>query len=123
EPGRTTPEAESVERLSESAPRRRRVVPVQKRGSPCASLLVYHGPARSGPPFRRSPAPPTGAIVNDVLVLNFTYEALNIASFQRAVKLLFSGRPRSSTAATPSSSRRRTRCGCPRSFACSTTSS
>jgi 5-methylcytosine-specific restriction endonuclease McrA len=30
--------------------------------------------------------------VTDVLVLNFTYEALNITSFQRAVKLLFSGK-------------------------------
>jgi len=30
--------------------------------------------------------------VNDVLVLNFTYEALNITSFQRAVKLIFSGK-------------------------------
>ena len=29
--------------------------------------------------------------MTDVLVLNFTYEALNITSFQRAVKLLFSG--------------------------------
>ena len=37
--------------------------------------------------------------MNDVLVLNFTYEALNITSFQRAVKLLFSARPRSCTAA------------------------
>ena len=32
------------------------------------------------------------AVVTDVLVLNFTYEALNITSFQRAVKLLFSGK-------------------------------
>jgi 5-methylcytosine-specific restriction endonuclease McrA len=31
-------------------------------------------------------------VVNDVLVLNFTYEALNITSFQRAVKLIFSGK-------------------------------
>ena len=30
--------------------------------------------------------------MNDVLVLNFTYEALNITSFQRAVKLIFSGK-------------------------------
>jgi 5-methylcytosine-specific restriction endonuclease McrA len=30
--------------------------------------------------------------VTDVLVLNFTYEALNITSFQRAVKLIFSGK-------------------------------
>lgn len=30
--------------------------------------------------------------MTDVLVLNFTYEALNITSFQRAVKLLFSGK-------------------------------
>jgi 5-methylcytosine-specific restriction endonuclease McrA len=30
--------------------------------------------------------------VSDVLVLNFTYEALNITSFQRAVKLIFSGK-------------------------------
>jgi len=30
--------------------------------------------------------------VNDVLVLNFTYEALNITTFQRAVKLIFSGK-------------------------------
>ena len=33
-----------------------------------------------------------GRIVNDVLVLNFTYEALNITTFQRAVKLIFSGK-------------------------------
>ncbi|MDP9110357.1 MAG: HNH endonuclease, partial [Candidatus Eremiobacteraeota bacterium] len=30
--------------------------------------------------------------MSEVLVLNFTYEALNITSFQRAVKLLFSGK-------------------------------
>ena len=30
--------------------------------------------------------------MTDVLVLNFTYEALNITSFQRAAKLLFSGK-------------------------------
>ncbi|TAM59097.1 HNH endonuclease [bacterium] len=30
--------------------------------------------------------------MGEVLVLNFTYEALNITSFQRAVKLLFSGK-------------------------------
>jgi 5-methylcytosine-specific restriction endonuclease McrA len=30
--------------------------------------------------------------VSDVLVLNFTYEALNITSFQRAVKLIFAGK-------------------------------
>jgi 5-methylcytosine-specific restriction endonuclease McrA len=30
--------------------------------------------------------------LTDVLVLNFTYEALNITSFQRAVKLLFAGK-------------------------------
>ena len=30
--------------------------------------------------------------MNDVLVLNFTYEALNIMTFQRAVKLIFSGK-------------------------------
>jgi 5-methylcytosine-specific restriction endonuclease McrA len=30
--------------------------------------------------------------VSEVLVLNFTYEALNVTSFQRAVKLLFSGK-------------------------------
>ena len=30
--------------------------------------------------------------MNDVLVLNFTYEVLNITSFQRAVKLIFSGK-------------------------------
>jgi 5-methylcytosine-specific restriction endonuclease McrA len=30
--------------------------------------------------------------MSDVLVLNFTYEALNITSFQRAVKLIFSGK-------------------------------
>ena len=30
--------------------------------------------------------------MTEVLVLNFTYEALNITSFQRAVKLLFSGK-------------------------------
>jgi 5-methylcytosine-specific restriction endonuclease McrA len=29
---------------------------------------------------------------SDVLVLNFTYEALNVTSFQRAVKLLFAGK-------------------------------
>lgn len=30
--------------------------------------------------------------MTEVLVLNFTYEAINITSFQRAVKLLFSGK-------------------------------
>ncbi|MDQ2679840.1 MAG: HNH endonuclease [Candidatus Eremiobacteraeota bacterium] len=30
--------------------------------------------------------------MSEVLVLNFTYEALNITNFQRAVKLLFSGK-------------------------------
>jgi 5-methylcytosine-specific restriction endonuclease McrA len=30
--------------------------------------------------------------VSDVLVLNFTYEALNITTFQRAVKMIFSGK-------------------------------
>ncbi len=30
--------------------------------------------------------------MTDVLVLNFTYEALNITSFRRAVKLIFSGK-------------------------------
>jgi len=30
--------------------------------------------------------------VSEVLVLNFTYEALNITTFQRAVKLIFSGK-------------------------------
>lgn len=30
--------------------------------------------------------------MSEVLVLNFTYEALNITSFQRAVKLLFAGK-------------------------------
>jgi len=30
--------------------------------------------------------------MNDVLVLNFSYEALNVTSFQRAVKLIFSGK-------------------------------
>ena len=30
--------------------------------------------------------------MSEVLVLNFTYEALNITSFQRAVKLIFSGK-------------------------------
>jgi len=30
--------------------------------------------------------------VSDVLVLNFTYEALNVTSFQRAVKMLFAGK-------------------------------
>ena len=30
--------------------------------------------------------------MTEVLVLNFTYEALNITSFQRAVKLIFSGK-------------------------------
>ena len=34
----------------------------------------------------------TSAGMTEVLVLNFTYEALNITSFQRAVKLLFSGK-------------------------------
>jgi 5-methylcytosine-specific restriction endonuclease McrA len=29
---------------------------------------------------------------SDVLVLNFTYEALNVTTFQRAVKLLFAGK-------------------------------
>jgi 5-methylcytosine-specific restriction endonuclease McrA len=33
-----------------------------------------------------------GREVSEVLVLNFTYEALNITSFQRAVKLIFSGK-------------------------------
>ena len=30
--------------------------------------------------------------MSDVLVLNFTYEALNVTSFQRAVKLIFAGK-------------------------------
>jgi 5-methylcytosine-specific restriction endonuclease McrA len=30
--------------------------------------------------------------MTEVLVLNFTYEALNVTSFQRAVKLIFSGK-------------------------------
>ncbi len=30
--------------------------------------------------------------MSEVLVLNFTYEALNVTSFQRAVKLIFSGK-------------------------------
>ncbi len=30
--------------------------------------------------------------MSDVLVLNFTYEALNVTSFQRAVKMLFAGK-------------------------------
>ena len=30
--------------------------------------------------------------VSDVLVLNFTYEALNVTSFQRAVKMIFAGK-------------------------------
>ncbi len=30
--------------------------------------------------------------MSEVLVLNFTYEALNVTSFQRAVKLLFAGK-------------------------------
>jgi 5-methylcytosine-specific restriction endonuclease McrA len=30
--------------------------------------------------------------LSDVLVLNFTYEALNITNFQRAVKLIFAGK-------------------------------
>ena len=30
--------------------------------------------------------------MSDVLVLNFTYEALNITNFQRAVKLIFAGK-------------------------------
>lgn len=30
--------------------------------------------------------------VSEVLVLNFTYEAMNITSFQRAVKLIFAGK-------------------------------
>jgi hypothetical protein len=42
--------------------------------------------------LRPRPALAPGEIVTDVLVLNFTYEALNITSFQRAVKLLFSGK-------------------------------
>ncbi|HZW53682.1 MAG TPA: hypothetical protein VFF00_06590, partial [Candidatus Elarobacter sp.] len=68
-----------MERLAESV----RPCPAAdpKRGRPCASLLAFR--SRSRP--RRT----TGAIVTDVLVLNFTYEALNITSFQRAVKLLF----------------------------------
>ena len=40
-------------------------------------------------PYRPSPDSVQGASVNDVLVLNFTYEALNITTFQRAVKLIF----------------------------------
>lgn len=31
-------------------------------------------------------------MTSDVLVLNFTYEALNVTTFQRAVKLLFAGK-------------------------------
>jgi 5-methylcytosine-specific restriction endonuclease McrA len=31
-------------------------------------------------------------MLSDVLVLNFTYEALNVTSFQRAVKLIFAGK-------------------------------
>ena len=30
--------------------------------------------------------------MSDVLVLNFTYEALNVTSFQRAVKMIFAGK-------------------------------
>jgi hypothetical protein len=30
--------------------------------------------------------------VSEVLVLNFTYEALNVTTFQRAVKMIFSGK-------------------------------
>ncbi|MBV9973237.1 MAG: HNH endonuclease, partial [Candidatus Eremiobacteraeota bacterium] len=30
--------------------------------------------------------------MSEVLVLNFTYEALNITNFQRAVKLIFAGK-------------------------------
>jgi 5-methylcytosine-specific restriction endonuclease McrA len=30
--------------------------------------------------------------MSDVLVLNFTYEAINVTSFQRAVKLIFAGK-------------------------------
>src|SRR5580692_8821175 len=30
--------------------------------------------------------------MSEVLVLNFTYEAMNITSFQRAVKLIFAGK-------------------------------
>jgi 5-methylcytosine-specific restriction endonuclease McrA len=33
-----------------------------------------------------------GGGVSDVLVLNFSYEVLNVTSFQRAVKLLFAGK-------------------------------
>ncbi len=31
-------------------------------------------------------------MLTDVLVLNFTYEAINVTSFQRAVKMIFSGK-------------------------------
>ena len=66
-------QARTVERLSESA-HGRIAGNIEKRGVM--------------PRFLRF----CGAIVTDVLVLNFTYEALNITSFQRAVKLLFSGK-------------------------------
>jgi 5-methylcytosine-specific restriction endonuclease McrA len=79
-----------VERLSQS-PSAYLHAAVPKRGHRCASLLAYWRPGARRRPLRPRPAL-TGEIVNDVLVLNFTYEALNITSFQRAVKLLFSGK-------------------------------
>ena len=63
-----------------------------------------------------------GAAVSNVLVLNFTYEALNITSFQRAVKLIFSGKAEIVSDRERCSVRRRSRCGCPRSSGCCTTS-
>src|ERR1700685_4344197 len=72
-----------MERLPESAPARSHAGR-QKRG-PVTSLLAYCC-------FRSRSSLALGETVNDVLVLNFTYEALNITSFQRAVKLIFCGK-------------------------------
>ena len=57
---------------------------VRSRAAPCRSPEARHS---SGSLLAFG-----WAVVTDVLVLNFTYEALNITSFQRAVKLLFSGK-------------------------------
>ena len=57
------------------------------------------------------------------LVLNFTYEALNVTSFQRAVKMIFAGKAEMLHGARPHSRvDDATRCACRRSSACSTTS-
>jgi 5-methylcytosine-specific restriction endonuclease McrA len=72
-----------MERLPESAPARS-YAGRQKRGH-VTSLLTYCC-------FRSRSSLALGETVNDVLVLNFTYEALNITSFQRAVKLIFCGK-------------------------------